>query len=119
MLVVARPSGMMESHPSPSGLFLQLKSHARAEPIAVGDGHLELEFDVGNASGDDGSPVEFRSEPEFVLASFDGPAGRFLRPPGVEPGWSAHRFKDPRLRRIDRKVLKDVGQHAIAAAEVR
>jgi hypothetical protein len=66
VLVRLRPAQVMESYLRLSGLPLEHKSHARPLPVSMGADQLQLELRIGNASGDNRSPVVVWPEPELV-----------------------------------------------------
>jgi hypothetical protein len=106
VLVGDRPARVMEADQSQVAARLHPEPDARAEPVSVRLGHLQLELGRLRARRHPRAPVEAGTEAEGELRPHRGPAGRLLRPPCVQALWRADGVVDALLRRSDLEITK-------------
>src|SRR5437899_9737279 len=113
MLVLTGPADVVEVSVGGSVPLLQMKPDARAGPVDIAAGHLQLEGRGLYVLRDFRAPVVLWPKPQLVLGAFLRLACGSLGPPRIETFRRAHVFKDARHGSLDQKIMEDVS-HAFA-----
>src|SRR6185503_13767788 len=89
--------------------LFQLKPEPRSLPIRVGLREFNFELAIRNLARHLRKPIVSRTKPERVLAGFVRSSRGVQRPPRIEAGRCRDRLEDSPRRRLDWKMLEDVG----------